>query len=375
MEYRTYAQINLASIRHNGGVIREAFKNKKILSVLKADAYGHGIKGVLPAYETFSDWYAVATVEEGLEVRELSRKPVLLLGPAPHKQILVAARANLTFTVGDVEYAQELKKQLSSQGMTAECHLKIDSGLNRSGVCWSEIIRSPKEVCSILSCDQLRLTGTYTHFACGEGVEPWEKAFTALQFDRFQRACKAIEYAGMSTGIKHCCATGGAIVHPEYQLDMVRLGMMPLGMSFSEESATSYRLRQAIQWVSFVAQIKQIYPGDFVSYGCTFCAEKTMRIGLVTCGYADGYRRAYSNKTQVLIGGKKAPVLGRIAMDYFVVDLSEISGVTVGAPVILLGSDGSECISPLDLSKYGDSVCGEVTCAISKRVPRIYCED
>ena len=126
MEYRTYAQINLASIRHNGGVIREAFKNKKILSVLKADAYGHGIKGVLPAYETFSDWYAVATVEEGLEVRELSRKPVLLLGPAPHKQILVAARANLTFTVGDVEYAQELKKQLSSQGMTAECHLKID---------------------------------------------------------------------------------------------------------------------------------------------------------------------------------------------------------------------------------------------------------
>lgn len=371
-KHRTFAQIDLSAIRANGIRIRNAFAGKKILSVLKADAYGHGIEKVLPAYETFSDWYAVATVEEGLAVRDGSDKPILLFGPIPESKMVQAAQSRLTFTVGDWDYACRLNKEMERKSLTAECHLKIDTGLNRSGIRWRDS-GSIEAIRKIFTLNHLDFTGTYTHFACGEGTELWETEFTELQYQRYQDACKAMEVAGLSVGLRHCCSTGGSIVHPEYQMDMVRLGMMPLGMSFSPESVKQYELQPALQWISYVSQIKCIDTGEAVSYGCTFKADKPMRIGLVTCGYADGYHRSYSNRSQVLVSGKRVNVLGRIAMDYLVVDLTEIDGAAPGMQVILLGRDvNGEEISALDLSSWSDSVCGEVTCSISKRVPRIY---
>jgi alanine racemase len=156
---------------------------------------------------------------------------------------------------------------------------------------------------------------------------------------------------------------------------MVRLGMMPMGMSFSDESVVELRLKPALTWVSFVAQIKNVAEGEPVSYGCTFYADKPMRIGIVTCGYADGYRRAYSNKSHVLVGGKKVSVIGRIAMDYTMIDLTDIEEPFIGMEVIMLGCDGTNMVSAQELSQYGESVSGEVTCVISNRVPRIYIGD
>ena len=369
---RTYAQVDLSAICHNGMIAKKLFSNQLILSVLKADAYGHGIPGVIPAYETFSDWYAVATIEEALQIRCQSKKPILLFGPVPEDQMVVAAQNDLTFTVGSYDYASRLSARMKSARMTAKCHLKIDTGLNRSGIRWRDSKKSLPVIRSVLKSECLSFTGTYTHLACGEGQESWEIANTAQQMKRFMEVCTAMEVEGMPVGIRHCCSTGGALVNPEYRLDMVRLGMLPMGMSYSDESVVVLDLRPALTWKSFIAQIEIVNKGEPISYGCTYYAPRDMKIGIVTCGYADGYRRVYSNKSHVLVNGCKIPVVGRVAMDYTMVDLTDVDGVKVGDTVILLGSDGHNSVTAMELSAYGESVSGEVTCVISKRVPRIY---
>lgn len=368
---RTFARISLDAIRHNGAICRKTFPGKKILCVLKADAYGHGITGVMPAYESFADYYAVATVEEGLLVRAQTEKPVLLFGPAPEGQMVLAAENKLTFTVGSKEYAGRLAAKLEEAGLTADCHLKIETGLNRSGVRWRDPAAAMEPIRAIHAHKCLRFTGTYTHFACGEGQLPWELEFTALQYSRLTQAIAAMEAEGLPTGLRHCCSTGGSLVHPEYQLDMVRLGMMPMGMSYSDESVKELGLIPAMKWVSYISQIEDLPAGDTVSYGCLFRADKPMRIGMLTCGYADGYRRAYTGNTHVLIGGKQVRTIGRIAMDCMMVDLTDVDA-KVGDEAILLGTDGVNTISAQELMRYGESVSGEVTAAISPRVKRVY---
>ena len=370
---RTIARVSLSAIRHNGAIAKKLYPQQKLLSVLKADCYGHGIEGVMPAYDTFSDYYAVATVEEGLAARAGTKKPVLLFGPVPEAQMTLAAQMELTFTVGSLDYATRLSDAVCKAGLTATCHLKIETGLNRSGVRWRGM-EALETIKAIHALPGLEFTGTYTHFACGEGQEDWELAFTKQQFDRFMEAVTAMENAGLTVGLRHCCSTGGSFAHPEYRLDMVRLGMLPMGMSFTDENADLLGLIPALTWVSFVTQIEDLPAGEAVSYSCTFRAEKDMRIAMVSCGYADGYRRAYSGKTQVLIGGKKVRVLGRIAMDYMLIDVTDVDA-RVGDPVILLGSDGVNRVTAQDLMQFGESVSGEVTCAISGRVRRVYTEE
>ena len=370
--HRTYAEIDLDAIRKNGRIAKETFRDQRILFVMKANAYGHGIEGILPAAEDFADEYAVATVEEGLAVRAGSAKPVLLFGPVPEGKMALAAKSGLSFTVGSAEYAARLSAALSAEGLSAECQLKIDTGLNRSGLRYWGEEEGREELLAIHSHENLRFRGTYTHFACGEGESGWEHDFTTLQHDRFMKALGAMEEMGLPTGIRHCTSTGGSLVRAEYRMDMVRLGMLPMGMSYTNESVRSLGLSSVLTWKSFVAQTKHLRAGDTVSYGCTFRAEQDMRIGLVTCGYADGYRRAYSGKASALVNGQRVRVLGRIAMDYMMIDLTDLPEAGVGQSVTLLGEDGEEWISAQEISDWGESVSGEVTAAISGRVPRIY---
>ena len=370
-QYRTHLNVDLKAIEHNGSVAKAVFPTQKIMSVLKANAYGHGIEGVLSAYETFTDAYAVATVEEGLLIRKHSVKPVLLLGPVPQDQMVMAAKEDLTFTVGSTDYAHRLAQTLRDAELRCRCHLKLDTGLNRSGFRWSGN-HALEPIWEVYALDELVFTGVYTHFACGEGTEDWELEFTGQQFRLYLEALSQMEQAGLPIGLRHCCSTGGALVHPAYRLDMVRLGMLPMGMSYSDESVAELGLIPAARWVSYIAQLKSVPKGAPVSYGCTFRAPRNLTVAMVSCGYADGYRRVYSNQTNVLIGGKVAPVIGRVAMDYMLVDVTDVPDAQISDPVILLGSDGTNLISAQQLARFGQSVSGEVTCAISQRVVRIY---
>lgn len=373
-KYRTHLNIDLDAIVHNGNVAKGTFPGQKILSVLKADAYGHGIRSVVPAYEAFTDAYAVATAEEGLLIRKQSKKPILIFGPVPQELMIPAAAQDLTFTVGSAEYAHRLAKKLREANLHACCHLKIDTGLSRSGIRWQEY-GALQQIQALYALEELEFTGVYTHFACGEGTEDWELEFTAGQFSQFQQALSAMEQAGLSLGIRHCCSTGGALVHPEYRLDMVRLGMLPMGMSYSDDSVQALGLKPVAQWVSYIAQLKDVPKGAAISYGCTFRADRNMTVALVSCGYADGYRRVYSNRSKVLVKGQISPVIGRVAMDYMLIDVTGVPEISISDPVILLGSDGKNWISAQQLAQFGESVSGEVTCAISNRVARIYESD
>jgi len=372
---RTCAVVNLDAIRHNYGAIRQVFRGVRVMTVMKADAYGHGIAGILPACDRDTDWYATATMEEGREIRlGGSEKPVLLFGPVPAAQMEEAARLGLTFTVGSLAYASLLESKLKPHGLQAQIHLKIDTGLNRTGFRWRDgaedrVLEELKQVCA---SDCFTVTGTYTHLACPEPDEPEDVWFTEEQIRLFRSACAAMERSGLPVGLRHACSTGGALKHPEYWFDMVRVGMMVYGQCDSVVHAKEYDLIPALCWKAYVTQIEPLKRGEWVSYGRTFRAERDLVLGVVSCGYADGYRRSYQSWGKVLVNGKVVRTLGRVCMDYLLVDLTEVEAPQIGMEVVLLGRQQDAEISVIELAEAVGSVCGEVTAAIGKRVARHY---
>lgn len=372
---RTCVQISLDAIEHNYTAIRKVFGPTRVMTVLKGNAYGHGIRGILSACDPHTDTYAVATAEEGAEIRSWgSRKEVLLFGPVPVCQMVQAAAQELTFTVGSLAYAQTLSAQLQAAGLEARCHLKLDTGLNRTGVRWRAATREQAlaEVRAIHALPNLHFTGTYSHLACPESPDEDDIRFTQTQFDLFSDALSAMEQQGLTVGLRHCCSTGGALAHPEFRLDMVRLGMMVYGQCDSMEHMEQFGLRQALCWKSQLIQIEPVPAGESISYGRTYRTQRDMVLGVVSCGYADGYRRSYQSFGQVLVGGRRVPVVGRICMDYLLVDLTGIPQPHPGMEVVLLGEQGEGSITAIELAEAVGSVCGEVTGAISARVPRYY---
>ena len=372
---RTWVQIDLEAMNQNYTAICRAFPGVQIMTVLKGDAYGHGIAGILPVCDRHTDAYAVATMEEGAVIRKQgSRKPVLIFGPVPTAQMAQAASLELTFTLGSLAYAKQLSDSLQAAGLTATCHIKIDTGLNRTGIRWRESTwqNALAELEEIYALPALSITGAYTHFACPESEDAEDTAFTQRQFDRFMDACKKLEEKGYRVGLKHCCATGGAIAHPEFRLDMVRLGMMVHGQCDTLEHKQQLGLKETLCWKSRIIQLEDTQAGEDISYGRTYRTDRQTLVGVVSCGYADGYRRSYQKFAVALVGGQKVPVLGRICMDYLLVDVTDVPGVKLGDEVVLLGSQGNETISAIAISDAVGSVCGEVTGAISARVPRYY---
>lgn len=372
---RTCAEISLDAFRHNYRVIKDIFGETKVMTVMKADAYGHGIRGILPACDPFVDWYAVATMEEGREIRLWgSQKPVLLFGPVPAGQMAEAAKHDLTFTVGSLAYAELLAAKLRSSGQRADIHLKIDTGLNRTGFRWREDTagKTIGELEVVCAMDCFTVSGTYSHLACPEPDDPEDEWFTDQQVRRFQAACAAMEEKGLPLGLRHICSTGGALKHPEYWFDMVRVGMMAYGQCDSVAHAKEYDLIPALCWKAYVTQIEPLKQGEWVSYSRTFRAEKDMILGVVSCGYADGYRRNYQSWGKVLVNGQVVRTLGRVCMDYLLIDLTDVANPEVGMEVVLLGRQGEAEISIIELAEAVGSVCGEVTGVIGKRVTRRY---
>ena len=372
---RTWAEIDLGAVRANYAALRRFLGCVKIMSVVKADAYGHGIRELVPTMDLLTDWYAVATVEEGLAIREAgSKRPILLLGNVPEGRMAEAARAGLTFTVGSLEYAKLLSEEVPDG---AAFHLEIDTGMNRNGISW----RSERgeealtEIEEILALPGLTMTGAYTHFAAADSELPEDRAFTDLQFARFTEAVRAIRDKGYDVPICHCSATGGIFLHPDKRMDMVRTGMMIYGQCDTHAHAEMLGLRQALTWKSVLTEIRLVKADESVSYGRTWTAEQDSRIGIISCGYADGYLRNYQGRTSVLIRGRKCPVIGRICMDYMMADLTGLPEAARGDEVVLLGRQGGEEIHITGFIEAVDSVCGAVTSALSPRVLRVYIED
>ena len=391
---RTRAIIDLDAIRNNYAVIRKTFPGQKIMSVLKADAYGHGISGIGAVCDELTDQFAVATVEEGRRLRETGAgKPVLLFGPVPEGRIAEAARLNLTFSVGSFAYAMKLKTVLAAEGLRAECHIKIDTGFNRTGFRFREsgapedrpgraesfapssselVIR---QILMIGQMPELKITGIYTHLPVPESEFGEDVEFTDLQLKRFREAVRRLKEAGLDPGLTHALSTGGALARTKDVFDMVRVGMMVYGQCDTAEHYRELGLRQAMTWSADLIDVVDIAEGETVGYGRTFTAQRPTVLGVVSAGYADGYRRNYQGLT-VLCGGKRVPIVGRICMDFLMIDLTEVEDPGPGMEVLLLGSmeteEGREEITAIDIADARESTCGEVTAAINERVPRYY---
>ncbi len=375
--YRTYAEIDLDQMRHNLCQVRRSIGEAcRLMFVLKADAYGHGTPMCARYSEDLVDWYAVATLDEALSIRNVGvKKPILLFGMLLEQDISAAVDACLTINACSLEYARRTASILEGMGKTLDCHIKIDTGMNRTGLFarGGRVDRAVEEAGEILTIPQLHTTGIYTHFSCGESSGVEDQLFTQNQYDAFSQVIQALETQGHRVGLRHCTSTCPLLCHPDWKMDMVRVGMLGYGQSMTEEAAQKMGLRPIMRWCAKVVAVLDLEPGESVSYGRIYRTTGREKIAVLSAGYADGYNRSYSNRARVILGGREVPQCGKVCMDYTMVNITGMENVRVGDDAVLLGCQDGLCIAPDSLSaatEYG--VNGWTTAQVSARVPRIY---
>lgn len=356
-------QVDLAALRRNVGRIRQALPvGTGLMAVVKADAYGHGMEQVAKAaLQAGAEQLAVALVEEGVRLRTAGVvAPILVLGASTGQEVAAGVAAGLTLTVCDTPMVRAVEEAAAQAGVCAQVHLKVDTGMGRIGARTEEEIRAVVE--ALDSCAHVRLSGAFTHFADADGAD---MAFTRQQLARFQALT-----ACLPEGIVRHCANSAAIHRlPEAAMDMVRLGISMYGYPPVE---TDIPLEMVMDWRTQVTFVKDMRPGDTVSYGCTFVADRPMRVATVACGYGDGYHRAASGKAQVIIHGRRARVLGRICMDQMMVDVTDIPQAAPGDVVTLMGRDGDACITAEEIAAWAGTISYEVLLAATGRVCRVW---
>ena len=370
---RTWAEINVTALKQNFRNIRELLKPEtKLLAVVKANGYGHGAYETAKiALENGADYLAVAALSEALELRQKGiTAPILVLGYVSPEGFAQAITASVSLTVFDEETAKRLSEQAQKLGRTAGIHIKADTGMGRIGFPITE--EAADTVLRISRLPGLRIEGLFTHFALSDSAD---KSYTYRQFAAFQQFAGMLESRGVQIPLKHCANSAAIMELPEMQLDMVRSGIISYGLYPSDEVDRSrLQLTPAMRLKSRVTHIKELQPGQSVSYGCTFTAEKPMKIATVGIGYADGYSRLISNQGYTMIRGKKAPSVGRVCMDQCMFDVSGIESVQVGDEVLLFGQE-PDGLTVDQAAEWMHTINYEVVCLITARVPRIYVEE
>ena len=372
---RVKAVISLDAVEQN---FREMRKNSaedtKMIAVVKADAYGHGAVPIAHLIEGYDYiWgFAAATAEEAVHLRENGvTKPILILGIVFEEYYPELVRDDIRLAVCEYEEAEKLSKEAVLQNKTVHIHIALDTGMTRIG--YADIPESVEEIKKIAGLPNLEIEGMFTHFS---RADEYDRSPAMVQLERYQKFSDLVEAAGVEIPLHHCSNSAGIIRVPEANLSIVRAGITIYGIyPSSEVERDIVKLTPVMELKSHVTYVKDVPEGAAISYGGTYVADKKRRVATIPVGYADGYPRQLSNKGWVLIHGKKAPILGRVCMDQFMVDVTEIGDVKKGDEVTLLGRDGDEFIS---IEEIGD-LCGrfsyEFACDISPRVPRIYVKD
>ena len=362
MEPRNRRIIDQDALERNMRAIRaEVPARARLLAVVKADGYGHGaVTAAHSALAGGADMLAVASVDEGCKLREAGIKAgILVLGAVTASDVEDGVRAGLTQTVCSPEMVRLCAEAAEAAGMTAEVHLKVDTGMGRIGVRTMEERDGVLE--AIGKARGVRLTGAFTHFSDADGDDSG-MAYTEEQFRTFLEMTEGLGV------IRHCANSAAIHRRPDMALDMVRAGISLYGYPPVE---TGIHLEPCMRWTAKVSYVKDVPEGTYVSYGRTYITERRMRIATVTCGYADGYHRSASGKAEVLIRGKRAKVLGRICMDQMMVDVSDIEGVLPEDEVVLMGRDGEDSITAEDIAKWSGTISYEVLLSVGSRVERV----
>jgi len=360
-------EIDLDAIRHNVRVMRDCLApGVGFLAVVKADGYGHGALQVArAALSAGASMLAVAIPEEGEELRRAGvDAPILVLGGIEEAAADGVARNRLTQVVFDEARVRALSDAGVRCGEPVCVHIKLDTGMGRIGVRTQEEAASLAQL--IDSLPGVRLTGCFTHMATAD--EDWRED-TYAQIARFEQLCAAIKAVHPGEIVRHAANTASIFRYPQAHFDMVRGGIALYGYPPVEEAKG---LRPAMRWAARAVYVKTIEPGDKVSYGGLFEAQKPTRVMTVPVGYADGYRRALTGKGCVLVRGQRARILGRVCMDQIMVDVTDIPGAQAGDEVVLLGAQGDEMIDAQEMADWIGTISYEVICSPSRRVPRVY---
>ena len=371
---RTWAEINLDSLIYNYRTIREYIGGSvKFLGVVKADSYGHGAVEVSKALEgAGADYLAVSSIDEAMELRENGIKmPILILGHTPREQVGKLIDYDITQAVTCKAKALEYSEEAVKHNGILKVHIKVDTGMSRLGfLCDGEFFDTGVDgICEAVKLPGLLPEGVFTHFAVADEEGEREDAYTKHQFELFKKVCNAVEEkAGIKFEIRHCANTGATVRFKETHLEMVRPGLLLYGYG---EYAHRLKLKPVMTLKTCVSTVK-VYPEDtYISYGGIFKTDKKTRVGVLPYGYADGFFRSLSNKCSLYTDAGKARQLGKICMDMCMIDLTDKPNVDVGSEIEIFGEN-----NPIDeLSEIAGTIPYELTCAVSKRVPRVYIKD
>lgn len=367
---RIRADIDLDAVLYNFENMKANIRpGCKITAVIKADGYGHGSVQIAELMEPYDYmWgFAVAAADEAFRLRRAGiRKPIMLLGYTFDEFYEDLIRENVRICVFDYDTAVKVSDAAFTAKKKAIIHIALDTGMSRIG--FRDNDASVAEIVKIAKLPNIEIEGLFTHFARADevSIDP-----AVRQLERYDAFAEKVEKAGVDIPIHHVSNSAGIIRLREANKDMVRAGITVYGLMPSADVETDIvPLKPVMSLVSHISYVKNIEAGDEVSYGGTFKAEKTMRVATIPVGYADGYPRMLSGKGYVLIKGRKAPILGRVCMDQFMVDVTDIEGATRGDEVVLLGKQGDERITAEELGDLSGRFNYELVCDISKRVPR-----
>jgi len=368
-ESLTWAEVDLDAIAYNCRQIKEWIgEETELMAVVKANAYGHGAVPVAKvALRSGASCLAVARTPEGVQLRQAGiEAPILILGYALPSEAEAIVCHDLTPTVTAREGALALSEMASRQGETVPIHVKVDTGMGRFGLLPDEVVGFIK---GLADFPNLRLEGLFTHFSvAGEA----DKSYTYRQFAIYQQVLADLREEGIHIPIRHVCNSAATLDLPGMHLDMVRCGIAIYGLYPSPEVNRSIPLRPAMALKSHVARVRTLPPGSSISYGRTYITPRPTTVALIPVGYGDGYHRLLSNRGEVLIRGKRAPIVGRVCMDQFVVDVSDIEGVRQDDEVVVFGRQGEEEISVEEVAAWAETINYEVVTSLLPRVRRVY---
>lgn len=368
MVERGRVEVDLSAIRHNASEIKRQIGRAKLLAAVKGDGYGHGlVPSAKAALEGGADFLGVATLEEAARLREAGiDAPVLMLSTILPEEAQEAIRLDVRVTVCSIPTLMALNEAAGRLGTKARVHLKVDTGMGRLGVMPERAVEYVKMAKSLKN---IEVEGISTHFP---SADEEDRSFTERQIGAFKGVLSSLEAEGIRPPMAHASNSAATVAFPEARFDMVRCGLLIYGIWPIPGKEKRWDLKPAMRVVSRLLLVKEIPPGWPVSYGRRFVAERPTKVGVVPVGYHDGIDSRLSGKGWVIVKGKRVPIIGRVCMDHFMVDLTGVEGIGEGEEVVILGGSGGEAVTAEEIAGWLGSVPQEFTSRVGGRMRRVY---
>ena len=366
-----WIEVNLDDLAHNMSEVRKTVKEDVLVTaVIKADGYGHGAVEIADVLlKNGADRLAVATLSEAIALRRVYREPpILVMGYTPESCAEEVVQNSIIQTVYSLEQAEAFSKVAQALEKEVVFHIKVDTGMSRIG--FQPDITTVETIKKIVELPKIKIEGIFTHFALADEKD---KTFTNGQYARFMELLEKLEVEGIEIPIKHCANSAAIIDMQDYNLDMVRAGIMLYGLYPSDDvNKEDVKLKQVMSLKAKISHLKEVEAGTGISYGLKHVTADQAKIATLPIGYADGFTRMLSGKAEVIVKGKKVPVVGRICMDQCMIDVTGIDALNRGDVVTLIGKEGEQEISVDDVAAKLGTINYEVVCMMGKRIPRVY---